>query len=151
MSCKGLNLEGHTVWCNQIRTVWKWTHFRETRTNDLFLILKTPTRPYSCLAKVTFWSEFVECRLTKSVRFPTVLSDCITLYIKLEKKSPSYLVFKRGVVVKTVSLIQVSSKVSFSINISFSLDKHVIVRNGTWTIIFMWNVCEPAAIKARVR
>ena len=57
---------------------WHFSRGYNSWTNDLIRILKTSTRPYSCLAKVIIKSKlglsvcFIRCRLMKSGGFRTV-------------------------------------------------------------------------------
>ena len=62
-SLKVKPLKVQTVWnseiqCNAIRLeqfeIWHFLRCYNFRTNDFIFILKTPSRPYSCLAKVIF-------------------------------------------------------------------------------------------------
>ena len=68
----------YTIQCDVIRLEqfenWHFSGGYNFWTNDLILILKTPTRSYSCLAKVVFCLNvsFISCRLKKTVRFRTV-------------------------------------------------------------------------------
>ena len=81
----------YTVYAIRWEQLEKWHFSRGFNfwTNDLILILKTPTGPYSCLAKVYVLLKtresvlFISYRLMKNVRFWTVpiwLLHTVALY-----------------------------------------------------------------------